>query len=182
MRDRDDGLKTRERVLVAIAVVSIIFAAVAILNSGDQKILSEIEMASIEDLSTNGFVVVKPMADVVDGEGLIALTGGCYRMVAGTDPGQAESIRDALDGITRERPNTHDVMRDAFDSLGIEVVMAKVTNIQGNNFLGRIILQQGDTLLNLDSRPSDGIALAIRTNSTIYFNETLLEERGRNIC
>lgn len=182
MRGRNEGLRTRERILIAIAVVSIIFATVAIVNSGNREILREIEMTSIEDLSTNGFVAVEPAADVIDGEGVIALTGGCYSMAAGTDTVQAASIKDALDGITRERPNTHDVMRDAFDSLGIEVVMVKVTDLRGSNFLGRIILQQGDTLLNLDSRPSDGIALAIRTNSTIYFNETLLKERGRNIC
>jgi bifunctional DNase/RNase len=181
MRARREKINWREKAFIAIAAASMVFAAIVLL-SPEKSDLAKIEIATLEDLSTSGFAVVKPAAEVVGGQGVVALTGGCYSMVAGTDATQAESISNALSGVAGERPNTHDVVRDMLESLGIELVMVKVTELRGNNFHGRIILRQGDTILNLDSRPSDGIALALRTNSTIYFNETLLKERGQKIC
>lgn len=182
MRERREKINRREKAFIAIAAVSILIAALSVFDSRGADVLPDIEKAGIQELSTEGFVAVKPMADVVDGQGAVSLTGSCYRMVAGTDVSQAESIRDGMNKMTNERPNTHELMRDIFKALDIEVVMVKVTDIKGDNFHGRLILQQGDTVLSMDSKPSDGIAIAIRTNSTIYFNETLLKQSGQKIC
>lgn len=183
-RYRHDGIGRREKALMVLVFVAIVFSAFVIF-SDTQKVaggIPQIERASIQDLSTDGFVAVKPLADIVENQGIISLTGGCYRMTAGTDPDQAESIRDGLEGVTGPRPNAHELMRDIFNALDIDLLMVKVTELRDGNFFGKILLQQGNTLLSLDSKPSDGIALAIRMDKTIYFNETLLKERGQKIC
>lgn len=173
----------REKILIAVTFVAIIFSAVAALYPRETASqIFEIERASISDLSTEGFIPVKPAADISENSGIIALSGNCYRMIAGTDIGQAQSIRDGLEGISGPRPNTHELMRDLFRSLDIELLMVKITELKGENFFGKILLKQGNTVLNLDSKPSDGIALAIRTGATVYFNETLMQERGEKIC
>lgn len=182
-RYRSENLGSREKAFIVISMVAIVLFAAAVF-SGRQAGPSAgaIDQAGLQDLSTSGFVAVRPMADLVGDRGVVSLEGGCNRVVAGTDLSQAESIKDGLGGLTGPRPNTHELMRDTFKVLGVDVVMVKVTELRDQNFIGRIILQQGNTILALDSRPSDGIALALRTGATIYFNETLLKEMGEKIC
>lgn len=136
----------------------------------------------ISDLSTFGFVEVTPEVAVANGNALVSLTGGCYRVTANTDIPQAESIANGFEHKIPVRPNMHDLMKETFDNLGIKVLMVKVVDVKDNNYIGRLIIQQGDNVLSLDSKPSDGIAIAVRTNSTIYFKESLMKERGKNIC
>jgi bifunctional DNase/RNase len=173
----------REKILIFLTMVSIVLAATSLLNQREKiERPDTMENAGIEDLSTEGFVLVKPQAEVIGGKGVLAMTGGCYRLVAGTDVGQAESIKNALDSVTGPRPNTHELMRDAFGQLGVELVMVKITHLKDENFYGQMLLKKGDMLLNLDSKPSDGAALALRMGAPIYFNETLLKEMGHKIC
>lgn len=174
------SINWREKALIVVAVAAISVAAVAVFWSG--RPIVDARSAGTGDLSTVGFVQVAPEAGIVGGEGRISLTGGCYRMVAGTDATQAQSIMDGLDGSVGPRPNTQDLMRDVFRSLKIEPVMVKITELRGNDFFGKIALRQGGTLLYLDAKPSDGIALAVRTGMPIYFNRTLLEEQGQKTC
>ena len=174
----------REKGLIALAAVAVAFSVFVIIYDRPvpQEVPTSALAASVEDLSTDGFVEVQAAAETVNGEGVISLTGGCHRITAGTDPGQAESVKNALDGVIGPRPNTHELMRDAFEALDIEVIMAKVTELRDSNFYGKILLRQGDTILSLDSKPSDGIALALRTDAKIYFNQTLLQEQGQKVC
>jgi bifunctional DNase/RNase len=60
--------------------------------------------------------------------------------------------------------------------------MVKVTELKGNSFYSKLILRQGNTILSLDARPSDAIAIALRANSSIYVNSTLLREVGKKVC
>ncbi len=182
-KNKREKVGAREKAFIFLSLAAIVLLAVSIFSNRQAVVqIPELEKAGITDLSTTGFVAVEPQADVVGGRGVVSLTGGCHRVSATTDATQAESIKNGLESVSGPRPNTHEIMRDAFKSLGIEVVMVKITELKGENFFGKIILRQGNTLLSLDSRPSDGIALAVRTGSTIYFNETLLKERGEKIC
>lgn len=178
-----ERINKREKVLMILTLVSIALAASALLDQKEKMEKPEVmENAGISDLSTEGFVTVRPQAEVIGGKGVLAMTGGCYRLVAGTDVGQAESIKAALDAVTGPRPNTHELMRDAFEQLGVELVMVKITQLKDDNFYGQMLIKSGDTLINLDSKPSDGAALALRMDAPIYFNETLLKERGQKVC
>jgi len=136
----------------------------------------------ISELSTVGFVEVKPEAVVIETIGVVSLTGGCYQVTANTDVAQAQSIVNGIEGTISDRPNAHDLMKEIFEAMGIKVLMVKVVDIKDTNYIGRLIVKQGDNVLSLDSRPSDGIAIAVRTNSTIYFKESLMKERGKFIC
>jgi bifunctional DNase/RNase len=182
MKRETKKISNREKAFIAVAVVAVIFSVFVLVNSKQAEIVSNVERASIQDVSTLGFVAVTPSAEVIDERGVVALTANCYSVVAGTDVNQAESISNGIRKVTGERPNTHEIMRDIFQALDIELVMVKITELKGDNYIGRMIIQQGNTILSLDSRPSDGIALALRTNSTIYFNETMLKERGEKVC
>jgi uncharacterized protein len=57
-----------------------------------------------------------------------------------------------------------------------------VDNIENGTYFANLYLSNDKKALKLDVKPSDGIALALRTNSTIYINKTLLLEHGQNIC
>jgi len=131
---------------------------------------------------TIGYEKVKVDAEIVDNNGIVTLTSGCYQILAYTEASQAESIKNGLEGKISFRPNAHDLIKATFDNLGIEVVMVKITELKNNTFFGKIILRQGNKILSLDSRPSDGTAIAVRTNSPIYVNSELLKEFGKKIC
>jgi hypothetical protein len=87
-----------------------------------------------------------------------------------------------VEGKTGFRPMIHDVVKDAFDNLGIKVMMVKIVDIKQNTFIGRLFLKQGDRILSLDSRPSDGIAIAVRTGADINMKQSLAESYGEYIC
>jgi len=117
-----------------------------------------------------------------DGSGLITLTAGCNQIRAHVEPSQAESIYMAINDIVAPRPNAHDIVADAFDSLGIDVLMVKVTDMQNQTFYGKIILRNGNRVASLDARPSDATAIALRMHVPVYVKTQLLEENGENIC
>lgn len=181
-RSKRKEVRGREIAFILVALVAVVLSSIVVLSYRQGYLFSAASEAGVSDLSTDGFVAVTPVADVVNGSGFIRLTGSCYQMDASSDAAQAQSIKDGLDGIVGPRPNTHELMRDAFGSLGVKVLMVKVTELRDHNFFGKLLLQQNDKILSLDAKPSDGMALAIRTNATIYFNETLLKAQGEKIC
>ncbi len=76
---------------------------------------------------------------------------------------QTYSIASGMEDIEAERPTTHDLMRDIFDLYDIRVLMVKIDNCKDQLYQARLLLQQGNKILNLDSRPSDAIAVAVRS-------------------
>ena len=171
------------KIISIAALLLSAFAVIQILFSQELLTLPSLPLApAVTDLSTIGFVEVTPDASVVGDAGVVGLTGGCYQVVANTDVVQAQSIIDGMRGKIMERPNMHDVTTEIFGALDIKILMVKIVDLKENNYIGKLIIQQGDKVLSLDSRPSDGIALAVRTNSTIYFKESLLKEMGKYIC
>lgn len=163
-----------------LSVIAILISIISFIQVFVPKEIPSI--LSLPELSTVGYVKVMPDAAVTEEGGAVSLTGGCYQVIASTDATQAESIINGLEGKISVRPNTHDLMKDAFQNLGIEVVMVKVMDIKDNTFIGRLILRQENKILSLDSRPSDGIAIAVRTNATIYMKEDLMKKMGKYIC
>jgi bifunctional DNase/RNase len=166
-------------VALAISVASLLYFSSGIPQP--RHVINPDDLAAL-GISTEGFIEVEPSASVINGTGVVSLRSGCMEIVANTEAHQAESISNGLQSAVDVRPNSHDVMRDIADSLGIQVIMVKVTEIRGTNYIGELILRQGDTILSLDSRPSDGIALAVRTGSPIYFDEVLFNDRATSFC
>ncbi len=172
--------KLPQFISIFIAVAAVILFILMILLLRFQPIV--ISNFTIPELSTEGYIQVEPTVEVLEDKGVVNLTGGCYQITAYTETTQAQSIADGLAKIIRTRPNTHDLMKTVFDNLGIQVLMVKIVDMRNNTYIGRLILKQGNNILSIDSRPSDGIALAVRTNSPIYMKEDLMKMYGKNIC
>ena len=144
---------------------------------------SKVASLAIPQLSTVGFKQVNVTADIIDQNTAIAtLYDECYELTANIEPLQADSILSALSNQVGPRPNAHDLAKDVFTSLKIDVLLVKITEKRDNMYFAKIVLRQGNTVLNYDIRPSDGMAIALRMKAPIYVNETLLTTDGKKLC
>jgi bifunctional DNase/RNase len=89
---------------------------------------------------------------------------------------EANAIAMQLEKITPPRPFTHDLLRNAIEELGGTVRQVVVTDLQENTFFARIEVDRGGTSHSIDSRPSDAIALALRTGAPILVEPIVLEK------
>jgi len=142
-------------------------------------LLSIASLAIINLIETSKYVV----ADVLRVEGnVIAIGHNCTAIVAETSSERAHSIELGIKGVIEQRPNTHDIFAETLKSFNITLEHVTLDNFEDGIYYANLHLSSGNKFLKLDIKPSDGIALALRTNSTIYINRTLLQEVGRNIC
>ena len=179
--------KEDSKLLLTYKVLSIIFALIIIVQTiyifYPSLIFQTVANVAIPDLSTSGFVKIDKITTGIEGSnGVLTLRSGCYELSAGVEPYISVSIQNALDGKVEARPNAHDIAKDVFSTLKIDMLMAKVTERRENSFFAKIVLRQGNTILNFDARPSDAIAIAIRMKAGVYMNETLLKAEGKKIC
>lgn len=93
-------------------------------------------------------------------------------------PAEADAIAVRLQDVSVARPLTHDLLRQVISELGAEVQYIFVNDLSNDTFFARIMLKVGDRDLEVDSRPSDAIALAVRAEVPIYADETVLEKAG----
>jgi len=123
------------------------------------------------------------VADVLKVEGSVITIGhDCTGIVAETSPERAYSIELGIKGVIEQRPNTHDIFSEALKSFNITLEHVSIDSFENGIYYANLLLKSDNKILKLDVKPSDGIALALRTNSTIYLNKTLLQEVGVNIC
>ena len=91
---------------------------------------------------------------------------------------EAAAILMKLQGAATPRPMTHDLFTEMLGQLEAEVVSVAVTELRENTFYARITIQQNGSELEIDSRPSDAIALAVRSGAKIYAADEVIEESG----
>lgn len=89
---------------------------------------------------------------------------------------QMHSIAIAIEGATTSRPMTHDLTRQLVEKLGGTVEYALVDDLHNNVYHAKLALRQGDRRQEVDCRPSDAIALAIRFKAPVYVADHVLEE------
>ena len=90
------------------------------------------------------------------------------------------AIQMALEGQPPERPMTHDLLKIAIDRLGGTIERITIDDLWQGTFYAKItVAQKGSETLDIDCRPSDAIALALRARAPIYMAETVIEEVGR---
>jgi bifunctional DNase/RNase len=94
----------------------------------------------------------------------------------GTAEGTA--IRMALEGIAAPRPLSHDLLRSITEHLSLKVGKVVVTDVKNNTYYALIYLGGKQPEVTVDSRPSDAIALALRTNSPIYATRDVLDRQS----
>ena len=89
---------------------------------------------------------------------------------------EANAIALQIEKIVTPRPMTHDLLKSTINGLQATVEKVVITDLKDNTFYAVIFLSRQGTLLPIDSRPSDAIALALRTNSPIFVNSEVIEK------
>ena len=91
-------------------------------------------------------------------------------------PAEADAIAVKLQDVTVPRPLTHDLLCSLIDSLGATVNSIIVSDLKNDTFYAKIILNVDGGLKEIDSRPSDALALAVRVEVPIYVEEVVLDK------
>jgi uncharacterized protein len=89
---------------------------------------------------------------------------------------EAAAILMKLQGASTPRPMTHDLVTDMLSQLETHVLRICVTELRENTFYATITLQQNGSEIEIDSRPSDAIALAVRAEAPIFADDHVIEE------
>lgn len=89
---------------------------------------------------------------------------------------EATAIATELENIQFPRPMTHDLIRSFFDHLNVTVERIEVCDLKNNTYYALIHIRNGETVTCIDSRPSDAIAIALRTNAPIFVNDEVISK------
>jgi bifunctional DNase/RNase len=88
---------------------------------------------------------------------------------------EANAIALEIEKVSTPRPMTHDLLKNLLGELDARVDRIVINDLRDNTFFARIHLTRGDSTLSVDSRPSDAIALALRSQADIFVEEKVLE-------
>ncbi len=93
-------------------------------------------------------------------------------------PAEADAIAVKLQGVNVPRPLTHDLLLLIIDSLGATIESIIVNDLKSDTFYAKILLNVDGGQIEIDSRPSDALALAVRAKVPIYVDEAVLDKAG----
>jgi len=121
------------------------------------------------DPTTNQFLML-----LVDDEGkrLLPIVIGQW---------EAQSIAWNIQGITMQRPLTHDLFRNLLDSTDIKLTRVIITNLKENTFYATIGLNFDGNNVEIDSRPSDAVAIALRLDAPIFVEDEVFDKAAVKI-
>ncbi len=91
-------------------------------------------------------------------------------------PAEADAIAVKLQGVTVPRPLTHDLLRTVINTLGATINSIIVSDLRNDTFFAKIIFDVDGGPMEIDSRPSDALALAVRAEVPIYAEEAVLDK------
>ena len=114
------------------------------------------------DSSTNSYVVI------------LQEKGGNRLLPIWIGQPEAESIAMQINSMRRERPLTHDLCKSLIVGLGGVLRRVQITKVQKSTYYAEMHVARGDTVLHVDARPSDSIAIALRLSAPIFAEEALL--------
>ncbi len=103
----------------------------------------------------------------VDGERVFPIVIGFH---------EAAAIERRLMGQKPPRPQTHELLDSVIQHMGGEIERVLINDLKDHTFYARLFVRQGGTLRDIDSRPSDAIALGVATDVPIYVEEHVLDE------
>ena len=90
-------------------------------------------------------------------------------------PAEASAIAMELAGVKFSRPLTHDLLKQVIVGLGADLRKVIITQVKDNTYFAELHIYRGDAVIQIDARPSDSIAIALRLKAPIFTNDTLLE-------
>jgi bifunctional DNase/RNase len=124
-----------------------------------------VESVRVHMLSSNHVVILKE----ADQERYLPIWIG---------PWEANAIAMKLQGLAAERPLTHDLFARTLEELGVVVREVIISDLFDDTFHARLFLVAGDRTIEIDSRPSDALALAVRSGAKIYAEPAVLDRAG----
>ena len=93
-------------------------------------------------------------------------------------PFEADAITIKLQDVEIPRPLTHDLLKQSIDKLGARVSHILVNDLLDDTYYARVVMDRDGERIELDSRPSDAIALAVRVQAPIFVSESVMERAG----
>ena len=93
-------------------------------------------------------------------------------------PAEASAIAMELQGVKAQRPMTHDLLKHVLLGLGGELRRVTITNVRDNTYFAELLIRREDQAVQVDARPSDSIALALRLGAPIFTSDELLNHSG----
>lgn len=91
---------------------------------------------------------------------------------------EASAISFALETVATPRPMTHDLLKSMLDAVDAKVISVVINDMKDNTYFSRIHLLYEDSEYSIDSRPSDAIALALRTSAPIFASEDVMRRQA----
>jgi bifunctional DNase/RNase len=175
---RNSPQKTKKIILVVLFVV-IFLAGFASGILAPREISDNIKKISNElKYSHEGFVQVQPNIE----QNVLSFSTTCWVLSFGITEDQAYSIRRGIDNVIDVRPLTHDSLKDIMDVFDIEVIEARIDEYKDSIYYSKLFATKDDKVLDLDIRPSDATAIAVRYDVPIYIKEDILKAYGINVC
>lgn len=93
-------------------------------------------------------------------------------------PYEAESITIALQEIEVSRPQTHDLIKNLLNQLNAQILRVEVLSLKDDVFYGNLVLESNGQIVEIDSRPSDALAIAARSHAKILVSEEVMSSAG----
>jgi bifunctional DNase/RNase len=93
-------------------------------------------------------------------------------------PWEANAIAMRLQGLAPERPLTHDLFAATLEELGVTIREVVIADLSEETFHARVMLEAGGTTHEIDARPSDALALAVRVGAPVFAAEEVLDRAG----
>lgn len=154
-----------KRISFVIIVVVILAGVYAI---AQQDYFPEDDFVEIDDIVLNGTT--------------LAISSGCKALVAETSEERAAAIQAGIDGVIVGRPTIYDAFVEVIDTYNMTLVSMAITGRDEQYYYSDLVLQSPTKILRIDIKPSDAMALALRTGATMYINRTLIEAEGLDWC
>ncbi len=93
-------------------------------------------------------------------------------------PAEAGAIAMEMQGVKAQRPMTHDLLKHVIVGLGGELRRVTITNVRDNTYFAELLIRRDEQMVQVDARPSDCIALALRLQAPIFTSDDLLNHSG----
>jgi bifunctional DNase/RNase len=92
---------------------------------------------------------------------------------------EANAIAMEMQGVKPQRPMTHDLLKHLLSGLGGELRRVHITDLRDDTYFAELQIVRGEQVVQVDARPSDSIALALRCNAPIFTSESLLDRASQ---
>lgn len=109
---------------------------------------------------------------------VLAEEDGIRRLMIVVGTPEAQSIAFKLQGSVPPRPLTHDLFKSLLTELGVILKEVEIYKYENGVFFAKLVLRQNDKEIEIESRTSDAVAIALRTKSPIYTTETIMQQQA----